>query len=56
MPIIFAGAGITPGHHTQFVRTVDIAPTLADLLGVKVGEKIDGVPLPITGARANAPR
>lgn len=56
VPIIFAGAGITPGHHTQFVRTVDIAPTLADLLGVKVGEKIDGVPLPITGARANAPR
>lgn len=56
VPIIFAGAGVTPGLHQQFVRTVDIAPTLAALLGVKVGEKIDGVPLPITGGRANAPR
>jgi len=56
VPIIFAGAGITPGHHTQFVRTVDIAPTLARLLNVKVGERIDGVLLPVSGAREHAPR
>ncbi len=56
VPIIFAGAGIVPGQHSQFVRTVDIAPTLAQLIGVRVGERIDGVPLPVSGARANAPR
>lgn len=56
VPIIFAGAGIVPGQHSQFVRTVDIAPTLAQLIGVRVGERIDGVPLPVSGARVNAPQ
>lgn len=45
VPLIFAGAGIKPGTHTRFVRTVDLAPTLAELLGVKPSERIDGVPL-----------
>jgi predicted AlkP superfamily pyrophosphatase or phosphodiesterase len=45
VPIIFYGAGIRPGVHTNFVRTVDIAPTLAALLGVRPLEKLDGVPL-----------
>jgi len=47
VPLIFAGFGTTPGKRTQFVRTVDLAPTLAQLLGVKPLETIDGVPLPI---------
>jgi predicted AlkP superfamily pyrophosphatase or phosphodiesterase len=47
VPLVFSGFGVRPGVRTQFVRTVDIAPTLAKLLGVKVGEVIDGVPLPI---------
>ncbi len=47
VPLIFAGFGTTPGKRSQFVRTVDLAPTLARLLGVKPLEPIDGVPLPI---------
>jgi len=45
VPLIFYGAGIAPGKHDEFVRTVDLAPTLAQLLGVKPLEKIDGVVL-----------
>ena len=45
VPLIFFGNGIAPGKHADFVRTVDLAPTLAELLGVKPLEKIDGVPL-----------
>lgn len=45
VPIVFYGSGIAPGKYRDFVRTVDIAPTLAALLGVKPAEKLDGVPL-----------
>jgi len=45
VPVIFYGAGISAGRHAEFVRTVDVAPTLASLLGVKPLEKLDGVPL-----------
>lgn len=45
VPILFSGAGIKPGRYAVFARTVDIAPTLAALLGVKPLEKIDGVVL-----------
>lgn len=46
VPIIFYGPGIRPGRHTEFARTVDIAPTLAALLGgIRPLEKIDGVVL-----------
>jgi predicted AlkP superfamily pyrophosphatase or phosphodiesterase len=45
VPIIFYGPGFSPGRSADFVRTVDIAPTLAALLGVKPLEKVDGVPL-----------
>jgi arylsulfatase A-like enzyme len=47
VPIIFFGAGVTPGVHAEQVRTVDIAPTLAALLGVKPLERLDGTALPI---------
>ncbi|MEO5588488.1 MAG: alkaline phosphatase family protein [Gemmatimonadaceae bacterium] len=45
VPIIFFGSGIKPGRRSEFVRTVDIAPTLARLLGLKPSERLDGIPL-----------
>jgi predicted AlkP superfamily pyrophosphatase or phosphodiesterase len=45
VPIIFYGPPFKPGRRTEFVRTVDIAPTLAQVLGVKPAEKLDGRPL-----------
>jgi predicted AlkP superfamily pyrophosphatase or phosphodiesterase len=45
VPMIFYGPGFAPGRYTDFVRTVDIGPTLAARLGVKPLEKLDGVPL-----------
>ena len=45
VPLLFYGAGITPGISGEIVRTVDIAPTLAALAGVKPLERLDGVVL-----------
>jgi len=45
VPIVFYGPGIPASRRTEFVRTVDIAPTLAAWLDVKPLEKLDGVPL-----------
>src|SRR5690606_26650570 len=42
VPIIFYGPPFQPGRHGQFVRTVDIAPTLAQTLGVTPAEPLDG--------------
>lgn len=45
VPIIFYGPEFKPGRYAEFVRTVDIAPTLAAAAGVKPIEKLDGVVL-----------
>jgi hypothetical protein len=45
VPIIFMGAGIKPARHQDTVRTTDIGPTLARLLGVKTEGKLDGRPI-----------
>lgn len=45
VPIIFAGAGIRPGMHSDVVRVVDIAPTLAAILRVRPMEALDGTPI-----------
>lgn len=45
VPLIFAGPWFAPGRYTEFVRTVDLAPTLAEIAGVKPSEKVDGVVL-----------
>ncbi|MDX1396164.1 MAG: alkaline phosphatase family protein [Gemmatimonadota bacterium] len=42
VPIVFMGPGIHPGVHDERVRTVDIAPTVAALLGVKAPGDLDG--------------
>jgi predicted AlkP superfamily pyrophosphatase or phosphodiesterase len=42
VPILFYGPGFKPGKYTNVVRVVDMAPTLATVLGVKPIEKLDG--------------
>ena len=46
VPIAFVGPGIPRALIHRTVRTVDIAPTLAELLGVRPAERLDGAALP----------
>lgn len=43
VPMVFLGAGISPGQHPERVRTLDIAPTLARILEIKSPDDLDGV-------------
>ncbi|MCG8467576.1 MAG: alkaline phosphatase family protein [Gemmatimonadetes bacterium] len=45
VPLVFMGPGIAPGRHSAPVRTVDIAPTLAALLGIPTPGDLDGRPI-----------
>jgi arylsulfatase A-like enzyme len=45
VPVLFWGAGVRAGSHKDLVRTVDMAPTLAAILGVVPAETLDGVVL-----------
>jgi predicted AlkP superfamily pyrophosphatase or phosphodiesterase len=45
VPMIYYGEPFKPGQYDGFVRTVDIAPTLARVLGVTPTERLDGHPL-----------
>jgi predicted AlkP superfamily pyrophosphatase or phosphodiesterase len=45
VPMLFYGPGVRAGRYGAFVRTVDLAPTLAALAGVKPTERLDGVVL-----------
>jgi predicted AlkP superfamily pyrophosphatase or phosphodiesterase len=45
VPIIFYGPWFRAGRYDEFVRTVDIAPTLAAVVGVRPSERLDGVVL-----------
>ena len=45
VPVLFYGAGVKPGRYSEFVRVVDMAPTLAEIIGVKPLEALDGRPL-----------
>lgn len=42
VPLVFAGYGLTPKVVTDSVETVDIAPTIARLLGIPVPDRVDG--------------
>lgn len=42
VPLVLYGAGVRPGTYRQFVRVVDMAPTLARILGVPPTEPLDG--------------
>ena len=46
VPVAFLVPGATPQHPARPVNTVDIAPTLAALLGIRPTEPVDGVVLP----------
>jgi len=45
VPMIFMGPGITPGRDPAFVYTVDMAPTLARLIGAPIPADLDGEPI-----------
>lgn len=45
VPLIFWGPWFKPGKYAEFVRTVDLAPTLAEIVGITPGERIDGIVL-----------
>lgn len=42
IPILFMGPAIKPGRYDAMVRSVDIAPTLAAIVGVDPIEPVDG--------------
>jgi arylsulfatase A-like enzyme len=42
VPVLFFGAPFRPGRYPEFARVVDIAPTLAAVLGVPPMEVLDG--------------
>lgn len=42
VPILFYGASIKPGRSTRRTLVVDIAPTLAQIIGVRPMERLDG--------------
>lgn len=54
VPVIFYGAPFKAGKYSEFARVVDMAPTLAAVLGVRPIEPIDGVVL--RAALKNPPR
>jgi len=43
VPVIFWGAPFTPGKYGIHARVVDMAPTLANMLGIKPLERLDGI-------------
>jgi arylsulfatase A-like enzyme len=45
VPIVLWGAGVAPGRDERAAGTVDVAPTLARLLGIAAPDDLDGVSL-----------
>lgn len=45
VPLIFMGPGVPAGSSDEAVRTVDLAPTLAELAGIPYPDGLDGRPL-----------
>jgi predicted AlkP superfamily pyrophosphatase or phosphodiesterase len=42
VPLLLWGAGVRPGSYNELARVVDLAPTLAELVGVRPMERLDG--------------
>ena len=53
VPLIFYGAGVEAGQSAEPVRTVDVAPTLARLIGIAFPDDIDGRPLAVPRRQAS---
>jgi arylsulfatase A-like enzyme len=51
VPLLFFGAGVRAGMHERPAGTIDLAPTLAALLGLRLPDDLDGRSLvgPVTG-------
>lgn len=45
VPLIFLGAGLSPGVSSERVATVDVAPTLAGVAGIPTPSDLDGRPI-----------
>ena len=45
VPVLFWGPGFTAARYDRRIATVDIAPTIAALLGIETPDDLDGVPL-----------
>ncbi len=45
VPVLFWGPGLKAGWYNRRIATVDIAPTIAALLGIETPDDLDGVPL-----------
>ena len=57
VPIAFVGANVAKGRYERLVRTVDIAPTLAMLIGIAPTEPLDGTAIrELSSKRASAQR
>lgn len=58
VPMLLAGPGVEPGHRvTTPVRSVDVMPTVLDLVGAPVPPGLDGISLvPVMSGTARAPR
>ncbi len=57
IPLIMAGPGIPPGRVVpQQVRSIDVMPTIADLLGHSAGSKVQGVSLRSSLMEGKEPR
>ncbi len=51
VPLLYWGSGIAAGEAPQQARSIDIAPTLARILGLRAPDDLDGVPLDLAAAR-----
>ena len=49
VPIVLLGPGIAAGRVAGRAWTVDVAPTLATIVGVPLPKDLDGQPLALTG-------
>jgi arylsulfatase A-like enzyme len=47
VPLIFAGPGVVAGHDAADAATVDIGPTLAELIDLRAPSGLDGRALPV---------